>query len=172
MEVSCRQEMSKLLPGAALVEHALMTIIYFCCRPGPRFSSAADLSATMRRSLGKGERERGTRDGRQLPCFVNCTYLHLSWQLQAPVNTNRTMVRLTAGGTLLGCCCGKRWIWQHFIYQWFVMQSFKGFNLGYTLDVRLQWIPALQQMIHQHTIKKSICIIKQQLLHFMRTVVN
>lgn len=31
------QEMSKLLPGAAPVEHALMTIIYFCCRPGPRY---------------------------------------------------------------------------------------------------------------------------------------
>lgn len=37
MEASRRQEISKLLPGAALVEHALMTIIYFCCRPGPRF---------------------------------------------------------------------------------------------------------------------------------------
>lgn len=31
------QEMSKLVPGAVLVEHALMTIIYFCCRPGPRY---------------------------------------------------------------------------------------------------------------------------------------
>lgn len=36
-EASRTQEMSKLLPGAALVEHTLMTIIYFCCRPGPRF---------------------------------------------------------------------------------------------------------------------------------------
>lgn len=88
MKALRKQEMSKLLPGAALVEHALMTIIYFCCRPGPRFSSAADLSTKMRSSLGQRERGRkegkqrkgewGTRDVRQLPCFVNCTYLHLS----------------------------------------------------------------------------------------------
>lgn len=86
MKASRKQEMSKLLPGAAVVEHALMTIIYFCCRPGPTFSSAADLSTKMRSSLGqresKKEKQRkgegGIRDARQLPCFVNCTYLHLS----------------------------------------------------------------------------------------------
>lgn len=37
VEALHRQEMSKLLSGAALVEHAVMTIIYFCCRPGSRF---------------------------------------------------------------------------------------------------------------------------------------
>lgn len=30
------QEMRKLLSVAALVEHALMTIIYLCCCHGPR----------------------------------------------------------------------------------------------------------------------------------------
>lgn len=64
MKASRKQEMSKLLPSAALVEHALMTIIYFCCRPGPRFSSAADLSTKMRSSLGQRERERERKKGK------------------------------------------------------------------------------------------------------------
>lgn len=34
----------KLLPVAARVEHALMTIIYLCCCRGPRSQSVGDLS--------------------------------------------------------------------------------------------------------------------------------
>lgn len=37
MEALRRQEMNELLPGAALLKHALITIIYFCCRPGSGF---------------------------------------------------------------------------------------------------------------------------------------
>lgn len=33
---SFKQEMSELLSGAASVQHALTTIIYFCCHSGPR----------------------------------------------------------------------------------------------------------------------------------------
>ena len=63
MEASHRQEISKLLPGTTLVEHTLMTIIYFGCRPGPRFSSAEDPSTKMRRSLGKKERVKERKNG-------------------------------------------------------------------------------------------------------------
>lgn len=50
--------------------------------------------------MREGEREnrRGvTRDKKQLPCFVNYIYLHLSWQFQSQYRPNLTMVTLNAG---------------------------------------------------------------------------
>lgn len=81
--LSPMQEMSELLPGAALVEHALMTIIYFLLSSWSQIlicsRSVYQNEGIIREGSERGKekqrgRERAKRDERQLPCFVNCTY--------------------------------------------------------------------------------------------------
>lgn len=121
----CMQEMSKLLPSAALVEHALMTVLLSSWFQILICSRLVYQNARIIRGGREGEREGEIlggwgQDKRQLPCFVNCAYLHLSWQFQTQCRPNITMAILNSEGKFLGCCCGRGWVEQYFTV--FVMQ--------------------------------------------------